>query len=736
MGFLNSVLLWGGLGAAGVAIPILIHLFYRKHQRVTRWAAMDLLRKALVIRASQIKVEDLIILVMRCLVMALVALAMVRPTLRRDTSLFAAGQQRVGVVLAIDSSYSMAHGQFRKRYDKAIERAGAILSTLREGDPVSVVLMGARPRILIRSTGYNQARFTRLLSTETRVLSERLNPEQNLDELERLVTELKTPVRECYLVTDGQAGDWDALSDGAVATLRRMGRLGKTYLVPVELDGAENVAITSLAYASGSLRRNGMARFSAEVANTGRQPRDAGAIVFSVDGEAVSKKPVGMLGPGQSRVVSFFSSFSADGDVGISAALGPDDLSPDNRRQVVVAVRSAIKVLCIAPAAPAQDPAAGTAFYLERALMGKARGTDASIQVVRAEWQDLDNETLTDYDIVILANVADLSETAVKKLDQFVRRGGGLMVFAGDKVTTEVYNRRLRTPAGSLLPVALDKDVQSPNKDSGWALGQARPGHPLSDLVRLLPPELLDSARFPRIFKATPNPGAVTLLSLAGQDLPLLVEQKVGKGSTLFFACTADAKWGHFPMHPLYAILLQQAVTHMTSHPGQQTAIVGQAVTVPVSKRLGDSVRLTGPGGQARELKVVAVEGQPSCTFEPEVDGFYQVEVAKDRSARIAVNLDPRESDVKDLAGPVLARKAADVSLAVIAPGENLMEFVKNGRNGFELARLLLIAALVLLLWQSWLARRFTRRITKGLTDVVAEVTRSRAAGARRVQAG
>ena len=51
MGFLNSWALWSGLAAAGVAVPIIIHLLYRKHRRQTDWAAMELLRRALVIRS-------------------------------------------------------------------------------------------------------------------------------------------------------------------------------------------------------------------------------------------------------------------------------------------------------------------------------------------------------------------------------------------------------------------------------------------------------------------------------------------------------------------------------------------------------------------------------------------------------------------------------------------------------------------------------------------------------------
>ena len=58
MGALNSVGLWTIIGLLGVAVPVIIHLLYRKHRRQTDWAAMELLRKALVTRSGQVKIED------------------------------------------------------------------------------------------------------------------------------------------------------------------------------------------------------------------------------------------------------------------------------------------------------------------------------------------------------------------------------------------------------------------------------------------------------------------------------------------------------------------------------------------------------------------------------------------------------------------------------------------------------------------------------------------------------
>ena len=81
MNFLNSPALWGILGAIGVAVPIIIHLLHQRHRRRTDWAAMELLRRALVVRSGQVKLEDILLLILRCLVLALVAFALLRPTL-------------------------------------------------------------------------------------------------------------------------------------------------------------------------------------------------------------------------------------------------------------------------------------------------------------------------------------------------------------------------------------------------------------------------------------------------------------------------------------------------------------------------------------------------------------------------------------------------------------------------------------------------------------------------------
>ena len=87
------------------------------------------------------------------------------------------------------------------------------------------MLLGDRPRILIRSTGYDPQRFEEALRSAAPFV-ERLNLERSVSELTALMAEIKAPERELYIVSDGQATTWGNLSDKAregFADLRRPG---------------------------------------------------------------------------------------------------------------------------------------------------------------------------------------------------------------------------------------------------------------------------------------------------------------------------------------------------------------------------------------------------------------------------------------------------------------------------------------------------------------------------------
>src|ERR1700730_11163430 len=111
-----------GMVAAGAAsIPIIIHLLNRRRFRIVQWAAMRFLLAAQRKNSRRMRLEQLILLGVRCLIVLLTVLAMASVTPWAEavwhwmnpeggTGLLATGL-RTHKVLVIDGSLSMAFKQ-------------------------------------------------------------------------------------------------------------------------------------------------------------------------------------------------------------------------------------------------------------------------------------------------------------------------------------------------------------------------------------------------------------------------------------------------------------------------------------------------------------------------------------------------------------------------------------------------------------------------------------------------
>ena len=67
-------------GIAGIAIPVVIHLLNRRQAKVIDWGAMIFLMDSLLSRRRRVLLEEILLLSTRCLIVALVALALATPT--------------------------------------------------------------------------------------------------------------------------------------------------------------------------------------------------------------------------------------------------------------------------------------------------------------------------------------------------------------------------------------------------------------------------------------------------------------------------------------------------------------------------------------------------------------------------------------------------------------------------------------------------------------------------------
>ena len=86
-------------GAVSIAVPILIHLLSRQRRRPIKWAAMRFLMEALRKHRRRLQLEQILLLAVRCLILALLGAALARPFLEAAGMLEGAGSRVVYLVI-------------------------------------------------------------------------------------------------------------------------------------------------------------------------------------------------------------------------------------------------------------------------------------------------------------------------------------------------------------------------------------------------------------------------------------------------------------------------------------------------------------------------------------------------------------------------------------------------------------------------------------------------------------
>ncbi len=721
MAFLNPWLL---LGLAGVSVPIVIHLLNRFRPRKVAWAAMALLRQATTVRSRQVQIEDLLLLLLRCLAVLLLALALARPTLTLRGASLLGGDPSVAALVALDGSYSMSHQTgLVSRFDHALARLRDIGATLSPGSPFTLAVMGDRPRVLVRNSGYDPASLGDLARDAT-PLPEGLNLERNLETLAQLVAEMRAPVRECYLVTDAQASSFAAMSDQARLTLDRIAQQAHVFVVPVASEHHENVAVTSLRLGSGLLRRGGAGRFIVEVRNVGSHPATGVTVTLAADDTAVDRAVVSDISAGQTVQVSLMARFDRAGPARFTATVGPDPVAVDNVAHATVVVRDRVRVLLV-EGSPAAEAFAGDTGFLRVALAPRPHAVPGvpTLDVHTIGWAELAGRRLGDADVIVLANVADVRSDVAEQLTAFVERGGALILAVGDQVNAQVWNQRL----GALLPATLgDAFGDAQQRDAGFRIETDRPSHALAQLLVALPPELRDEARVFRALAATPAQGASVVLHLTGGDddrRPLLIERPApGAGRVLLLTTTLSRDWGDWIVHPLFPMLMQQSITHLLRQPQEEPRWVGGAIALPLpAGTRAATAAFTDPRGEVTQVQLAGVGG-PNVAELPEAlwPGFYEVRAEDGGEPMVvAVNPDTRESAVRSLGESELARALADLPVRIVADENALRTAIQESRVGRELWRMLALAALALFVLEAVLARRFSARMKPAASPVI-----------------
>jgi hypothetical protein len=665
MPFINPWVFWTGLGA--VSIPILIHLLNRRRFRVKDWAAMKFLLESIRKNRRRLRVEELILLALRCLAILLLALGVARFTGCSPAKGSGAEDGAGTSVYILDDSLSMAQ---KSGVGTLFTAACADLAGELEHTP-------ATSQVAILPGSLAKARapwFNRNFLTDPKTLSARIRALEVSDWRMSLAEALSaagdqfrgvTGPKRLYVLSDFRRVD--LVGDEQVNPIKeQFARLRKQDVEVVAMDYgrdcAHNLTIQEISLldkfavakaplrVSVTVRNNGAAGASeVELRPSARLTSGGGVQNVTLPVQVIHDIPAG-----QQVAVEFQVVCQEPGPAVISAALPADELVEDNTASLALEVRKFVRVLVVDGQPDLSDPEQSESYYFCKAVDPKADSSYGVKPEVVSE-EGLSGVNLEDYDVVVLMNVARLLEDfgsaaparpasqptpvrgattgpsevaksrppsgAMDSLERYVRQGGGLLTFAGPHVDVNYYNEFLWGQGTGLLPLRM-----------GATMGRGEPNFVRLDAKSIGPDRCfqlfqgegaayLGMFRFFRYLEAQESSalamgeaGAPRILArfADGRGSPAVAARSFGKGTSMMFYSTGSMKWSDWPTDVAekeqigsFAPVMYETILSLARPQRPQTAEAGQPIVVELPRVWADATATLRTPRYPKEEEVV-----------------------------------------------------------------------------------------------------------------------------------
>jgi hypothetical protein len=686
--FLQGIFLWGALA---VAIPLLLHLLSPRRAVPVPFGTIRFLKAAQKRSSARIRLEHFLLWLIRSLLILLLVLAFALPVLR--TSGFGGwlGRARRDVAIVLDVSFSMGYATPRgKVWERAIDAATAIVQGLQDGDRVCIFLAGEETKPLIE------------LPTEDLDLAMSLLREQHpghaSSELRGAILAARDALeadpereKELFVITDGQEVPWRKL--GAADPSREVDPDLKpffenvaSFVVAVGSPHPVNASIQGLRIEPELLIGGKAGQLVATVSGSG--PDRNLPVTLTVNGEAAGRREV-LIPSGQYADAEILLPELAPGTHEAFVEVPPDGLAADDRFHFLLRVFDRIPVLCVGES---------SAVYFVRHALDPG-GEESRIDVTTLTPGRLGEEPLHRFVLVVLCDALPLDGQHVLALEDYVRSGGTLVVFPGDRAGVADYRPFQALPA---QPTHIDNvprdEAYTPLYATGSDDNLPQPQNNVSGITL--------SRRLS--FRAPIENERVLLRTRKGR--PFLLAHDYEEGRVLLFAVAADRSWSDFPLSPQFLPILHRAV-RQGSGVSRSLLVEEAAIDLalpPETRSLVDGSMILGPDGEPVVLRAVrGAKGDRFFLQNATAPGVYRA--GPDGLPLLTVHLPPQESDLAPVPINLIAQWIGGDRNRVVTTLAELLKSVEAHRTGRPLAELFLWIALVLAVFETLLANRMSR---------------------------
>jgi len=695
MSFLNPLFL---IALVSVGIPLLIYMLNLRKPKRIRFSTLAFFESLKSTSLRKIKIKRWLLMAIRMLAVAALALALAHPFLPSGAGMLATGEPAaVGVI--VDNSPSMGQIDRNGPYIEQAKEIASDIINLRDSDD-RIVLNVTNGESLTLPYLTPSAAARELAELETVNSGNYLN--RTISQTIQQLTSATEPNKLLYIISDGQVTQMSVLEELKQA---------EAYDVSLQFIRFGEAEPSNVGISDVSLEKSeGENLIRGIIKNYGSQQTGSQFLNVFVNDELLAQQVYDMRG-GESEEYLFELPESDDRFIKVRFEIEGDELMFDNTYYAAVELPEERNVLYVG-----ENSTQSGEFrsYLRPLLEASEQNSDRLLY----SFETADNlmpDQFEGADAIVLDGIKSIPDYLSQAIIEQVQSGSGLLLLPAANGDIENYNRLLALSDAGRYSSIIGSYGSFERYDQ---LAPPESGHPILEVMfdrqegedlRVNLPELY---YYYGINTVEGRATAPILTTRTGNIV--LNEVSVGSGTLIYSAIGSDPGWSNFPVKPLFAPAFYRTVEYLAS--GEEATmnrhVLGNPFDITLSGAETGAVELQAAAGQIIPTTRQTFSGLNVFYLGEEWEPGWKTVQYGDESILFASNLNTMESQLESFNEQELTELLSTLFTNVdVRSAQNnrqqRLAGLKAASAGKDIWYWFIILAIILLMTESLVSRHY-----------------------------
>jgi len=689
MTFLNSIILYG---IPLITVPILIHLLAKRKKEIIHFSSLRFLKILESRKIKKLRIQQIILLILRCLIILFIIMAFSRPTLKKSSEgKFGTNLKTTSIIILDNSLSSMAGSGNQQFYENIKNCAVEITKSFNENDQIYIIPSSEIGKI--SAYQFTDLAKSKSIINDSKPSYSSINLQKLVSDAEKIVSTSKNFNKEIFLLTDLQRTNIDNKNIQELPTENY--NKPKLFILTDSQLKKNNLAVTDIILKSQILQKNKKIEIETIVANNGDNPVNDFLVNLYVAGRRIAQKTID-IEKRASESITFTFIPEIYGLISGFVEIENDLLEEDNKRFFDLYIPNKIEVLLV-------SDKNNTKNYIKLAL--NPLSTDSSlINLKTINTNEFSKINVDNYDLLIFENIKNITNSDIYRLKIFLSNRKGIIFLPDEQMDINYYNNTIAKNLNIPKILSLQK---STGTDKGFVtFGRIKFNHPIFTGLFEKEKKTIDSPNFYDFFNLEKTPNSDAIIEFSNGN-PFLIESNLNNGKIILFACPQNLEWSNFPLKGIFAPIMNQLTFYLSTETfiNKKSLLIGDEISFSTLHK-SKNFEIEKPDGFKEKPEVQIQSNKFLINFSnTDIPGIYKL-FADDKLIKIfSVNIDPKESDLfKPNIDEIKSITGAE-KIIYFDKEKDISTTIKQSRLGKEIGKYFLIATLILIGCEIWIEK-------------------------------